>query len=181
MKTNTRFITEVAVLTALAIVLDFFDRSAMGFAWINGGSISTSMIPIFILAFRWGLKGGLTGGFILGLVQILLGQAWLLPATSGWWKVIVQAGLDYPIGFMMIGFAGLFSKDKFYTMWAGIVTGGVLRLLSHVLSGVLFFAEYAGDQNPFIYSIIYNSTYMIPSIVLSIIVVPIIVKRVKNI
>ena len=39
----------------------------------------------------------------------------------------------------------------------GAVVAGILRFLSHVFSGVFAFAEYAGDQNPWIYSLGYNS------------------------
>lgn len=46
---------------------------------------------------------------------------------------------------------------------AGILFGSVLRLASHVVSGVIFFAAYAPKgMNPFVYSVIYNVSYMIP-------------------
>ena len=53
-----------------------------------------------------------------------------------------------------------------------IAIGG--RLFSHVLSGVIFFAEYAGTQNPWIYSILYNASYLIPELIISIIVISLI-------
>jgi hypothetical protein len=50
---------------------------------------------------------------------------------------------------------------------AAMLTGGTLRLVSHLLSGVLFFAEYAGDQNVWIYSLTYNVSYLAPSLIAS--------------
>ena len=44
----------------------------------------------------------------------------------------------------------------------GTFIAAFLRYLAHVTSGILFFGEFAGDQNPILYSLIYNSTYMIP-------------------
>ena len=63
-----------------------------------------------------------------------------------------------------------------------LVFGGLLRLASHVVSGVVFFAEYAADffaTNPtllmagpvdsglnlWIYSIGYNLIYLVPSLI----------------
>ena len=39
----------------------------------------------------------------------------------------------------------------------GGVVASLLRFLCHILSGVFAFSEYAGDQNPWIYSMGYNS------------------------
>lgn len=55
-------------------------------------------------------------------------------------------------------------------MTIGVLLGATLSFITHVLSGVVFFSQYAGDQNPWIYSIIYNATHMIPSAILTIIV-----------
>ena len=44
------------------------------------------------------------------------------------------------------------------------------------LSGVVFFAEYAGDKNPWIYSIEYNAYYLVPELIISCIVIAIIWK-----
>ena len=46
----------------------------------------------------------------------------------------------------------------------GAIVGAGGRFASHVLSGVVFFAEYAPEgQSALAYSIAYNATYMIPS------------------
>ena len=49
-----------------------------------------------------------------------------------------------------------------------------------VLSGVVFFAEYAGSQNPWIYSIAYNATYLVPELVISLIVMIIVWKPIQK-
>jgi thiamine transporter len=50
-----------------------------------------------------------------------------------------------------------------------LLVGGILRAITHVLSGVIFFAEYAGDQNVWVYSIVYNISYLGPSLTASLI------------
>ena len=52
-------------------------------------------------------------------------------------------------------------------MWTvvlpAIVLGSALRLYIHWLSGVIFFAQFAGDQPVWLYSLVYNLTYIWPS------------------
>jgi hypothetical protein len=50
------------MFAALAYLLDFVAFKV----WAQGGSVSLSMLPVFLIAYRWGLKGGLlTGSYIL--------------------------------------------------------------------------------------------------------------------
>jgi len=51
----------------------------------------------------------------------------------------------------------------------GILLGVFLRYVSSVISGVVVFASYAPEgQNPLIYSLIYNASYMLPEMLLTI-------------
>jgi Predicted membrane protein len=63
-------------------------------------------------------------------------------------------------------------------LWTTLAVFG--RLISHVISGVVFFSEYAGNQNPIIYSFIYNATYLVPELIISLIVLIIIWKPLKK-
>ena len=59
--------------------------------------------------------------------------------------------------------------------------GIALRWIATVVSGAVVFASYAPQgQNPWIYSMIYNATYMIPDGILNIIVLLFIYKGVKR-
>lgn len=58
---------------------------------------------------------------------------------------------------------GSLTKASLLLVFA-VVAGGCLRFICHVLSGVLFFAEYAGDQNVWLYSLVYNVSYLGPSL-----------------
>lgn len=77
--------------------------------------------------------------------------------------------------------AGSFIGKGSLVVVVALVCGGLLRLLAHTLSGVFFFAEYAADffavnptllvtgpvdsgLNVWIYSIAYNMTYLLPSL-----------------
>lgn len=125
----------------------------------NGGSITpASMLPIFLFAWIYGVPAGISAGLVHGILQLTLGAYVLHP---------MQFLLDYILPFSMLGFAGVFHKMDIKGLWAGIWLGGVLRFIMHLLSGVIFFAEYAPEgQTPFLYSFLYNGSYMLPDLVI---------------
>lgn len=160
---------EIAIFSAIGLILDKLTISI----WGQGGSISLVMFPILLMSFRWGMKAGLTTGLIVGLLQIVFGGH-----IYHW----AQGLLDYFVAFTAVGLGGLVRKPvvdsvaakRVGKIWLyfgiGTIIGGVLRFITHTISGVIFFAEYAGDQNVWIYSIVYNGSYMLPSIIVTIIV-----------
>lgn len=159
MNSRVVFLAEVAIMSALSIILGLISFRGL---WAQGGSVSLEMIPIFLMAFRRGLKGGLLTGIVVGLLQLLLNP------IAGAHPVSIL--LDYPLAFMAAGFAGLFSvapnattKQRTKSIVFGIFFGSLLRLVCHYISGVVFFGSYAPDNmNPYIYSLLYNISYMIP-------------------
>ena len=155
------FIAEIAVFSALGVALDFACGLLFGFAWLNGGSISIAMVPILMMGFRWGIKGGLATGLSVGIIQLLIPT---LAYTGGG---PIQVFLDYIFAYGVIGMVGALNLKKmtlnnqviYGTLAMGIV--GLLRTTSHVISGVVFFGTTWWG------SIIYNILYMIPSIFIS--------------
>ncbi len=179
-KSHTLFIVEVAIFTALAYLLDFLANILSLKIWPQGGSISIAMVPIFIMAYRWGIKGGILSGFLLGLLQFILGYSQIY--------TLLQGFIDYFVAFTAVGLAGVFSaqlkqalnenqKGKWMTYAVlGAFLGSVVRYLCHVVSGIVFFGEYAPKGQPVaIYSILYNGTYMLPSFILSAIIVVLVI------
>lgn len=169
------FIIEIAILTALALVLDLLPFLKFKI-WPAGGSISFAMIPVFIAAFRWGLKGGIASGFLWGILQIAVGDAYIL----NFWQGLIE----YGFAFTVLGLAGIVTnqvqeavraKDTTKTIQyviLGVVIGGSGRFLAHFIAGFIFFAEYAPEGQPaWLYSLIYNSSYMIPAMLLAIIII----------
>ncbi|WP_338368251.1 energy-coupled thiamine transporter ThiT, partial [Enterococcus faecium] len=82
-KKRTLFLVEAAAFTALAYLLDLVSAFIFSRIWPQGGSVSIAMVPIFLMAFRWGLKGGLTTGFLLGLLQLVIGMPQLYHPVQG--------------------------------------------------------------------------------------------------
>lgn len=158
---------EAAFFAAFAFILDLLPSIQLA-PWI---SISFAMVPIFIVAFRWGVKVGLLSGFLWGLLQVVLGNAYYL--------ALIQFLVEYFLAFAFVGFAGLFfktiqthfqaGKKKKALLWVVIATlvGSVARYFWHFVAGVVFWGEYAPEgMSPVIYSLIVNGVTMIGAFVL---------------
>lgn len=166
---TTRRLIESAVMLALATVLSLFKLVELPY----GGSVTfASMLPIAIIAYRYGCGWGLITGLVFGAIQQLLGLK-NLSYFSTWYSIVAIIGLDYLIAFGVIGFAGAFRRMK--SQPAGLLLGcllaGLLRYLCHVISGA---TVWAGLSIPtaaaLTYSFVYNATYMIPEVIVLLLV-----------
>lgn len=185
MKNNgVRFIAEMGIFIALGLVLDFLAGLYSSSIWPMGGSISIAMIPIFIMSFRYGLKGGLLSGLAIGVIQML----WAGSGIVHW----IQAFLDYGLAYTLVGIGGIFAGKiakeanttaKLYYVNFAVLLGGSLRTVMHVLSGYVYFSDYAPEglkDLPLAWSIIYNLGYMVPSIIICMVIISIIVYKYNN-
>ena len=153
---SARLLSEIIVFVALAGALALISHSFFGLP--QGGSINLGMVPIFWLALRRGPKIGIFAGAVLGVVDLAIEPFVVNPA---------QFVLDYPLAFACLGLAGFFRKPVIVGPTVGVIVGGAGRFLSHFVSGVIYFPQYAPPgMSPIVYSAIYNATYMIPSIVI---------------
>ncbi len=142
----------VAMAGALALVSHFF------FELPQGGTINLGMLPIFWLALRRGPKIGIFAGAVLGVVDLAIEPFVVNP---------VQFIFDYPLAFACLGLAGFFRNATAAGPVIGVVVGGIGRYTSHFISGVIYFASYAPPgMSPVVYSLVYNGSYMIPSIII---------------
>ncbi|WP_079710683.1 energy-coupled thiamine transporter ThiT [Paraliobacillus ryukyuensis] len=157
---------EVSILGALAFVFDLIPSIRIS----PSISISFAMVPIFILAFRRGARAGITAGFLWGLLQIFLGDAYILTP--------VQAFIEYFLAFASVGVAGLFRpliKKRFQEnrktsglVWVVVATlvGSLARYFWHFVAGFIFWGEYAPeDMNVVLYSFITNGITMVGAFV----------------
>src|SRR6056297_961972 len=172
-KFSTRMLAEIGVAVALAVVVNFLKLWRMP----QGGSVSLEMLPILVIAFRWGLGAGIFGGLAYGLLQLMFGAYVIHP---------IQLIMDYPLPYMVLGVAGMFKirKDDIIQplkMFWAVVVASTLRLIVHILSGVIFFSSYAPEgQNVWVYSTVYNATFLIPTTIVTYIVLIIVMKALEN-
>ena len=167
-----RLIAEIGVAVAISTVLNFIPLFKMP----QAGSVSLEMLPIFLIALRWGGKPGLMAGVVYGFIQLIVNPYVIHP---------VQMLMDYPLPYMMLGIAGFFTVTKgngkkinYSKFFIALFTGGFARFIIHVLSGVIFFSSYAPEgQNVWVYSAVYNGSFMIPSLILCYIILVVILKN----
>jgi thiamine transporter len=159
---SVKIIAEIAMVVALSTALSFIKL----FELPQGGSVTAgSMVPLLLLALRRGPVIGLFGCTLYGAIQFMIEPYVFLP---------VQVLLDYPIAFGVLGFAGFFVSYPLL----GVVTGIGGRFIAHLVSGAVFFAEYAPEgMNPWMYSAIYNGSYLLFEIVISGVLTYLLIKR----
>jgi len=164
--TSSQWKTRELVFGALCIAIAFVLSYLQFFKMPQGGSITpASMLPIMIFAYVYGTPKGLIVGLAYGLLQMLQGL-YITPLQSPVLQII-QIMMDYGFAFMVLALAGLFKKS----LVAGIIAGGLGRLVISTVSGMLFFGMYAEGQSVFVYSFVYNLTYVGPETVICLVVV----------
>lgn len=159
---KTQALVEGALCIALSVILSSFKIFRMP----QGGSITLEMLPLLFFAYRRGAKWGIAAGGLSGFLQIMFGGFFAHP---------IQVLLDYPIALGCMGLGGLFKNHKIFST----ILAGTGRLLCHVLSGVVFFSTYAPiGQNIWLYSLIYNATFLLPSLAISMMIAWILWKKI---
>ncbi len=187
-KDEIQAMVETGVFVGIAIVLDLVFGAIYSLPY--GGSIGLSMLPIFMIASRRGLKYGLISGILFGLIQTMIRVYFLN---------FLQYFLDYILAFTVLGIGALIPKTltKVSRFVSLILLGSFLRLIAASLAGVAYWAEYIPGEMAWVDSIfhtnivgslsqnaliffgafIYNSLYMIPSALFCVIIGIIIHKR----
>ena len=159
---RTRKLVEASLLVALATVLSVLKIAELPY----GGSITlASMFPILLLSYRHGVRWGLGGGLVYGVLQQLLGLSNLSYFTT-WQSVLAIIFLDYIIAFAVVGLGGIFRRAvarQNLSLATGAIFVCVLRYLCHVVSGATVWAGLSIPSGAALaYSFVYNATYMIP-------------------
>lgn len=155
-----------------------------------------SMLPIIVIGYHYGAKWGILSGFAYGLIQLILGIGDLKGLEI--YAVIGSIVFDFIVAFSVLGLGGMFKgkiKNSTVAFSLGALVCCFLRLVSHFISGVLFFgsfAEWYFSQEGFdaglkilekfsgfglavIYSAVYNISYMLPEIIFTVIAAAIII------
>ena len=170
---------EIGVMAALGFVLDELSGIMFKGVFVNGGSIGIAMLCVLLMAYRRGFVPALITGLVMGLLDLATGP-YIIPGEA--WRAIVQVLLDYVLAYPMVAFAALFrpaflkTEDKgkkVLFLCLGTVLGGLLKLLVHYLSGILFWADPSSFafswtwMNPHLYCFLYNALYVLPCLALS--------------
>lgn len=157
-------ISECGIFIAMAIALSYLEIPVSAL----GGSISFVMVPLFIICYRNGALFGIASGLIFGLLNCILSGkvGYGLPSIL----------LDYCLAYGACGVAGIF-KGKRAFIEVSVILGCIARFAVHFISGVTIYRiaaptaiETVGKvfSSPVIYSLVYNSTFMLPDTVIAV-------------
>jgi len=152
-KWNAAMIAKAAICVALAYILSMIKIFRMPM----GGSVTlVAMYPLILFAVAFGPLEGMLIGCVYGLLQLMIDPYVIHP---------LQLLVDYPMAYAALALACVSAKLPMHDrlkLPAAVLLGYLGRYALAVLSGVVFFAEYAGEQNALIYSLVYNVGYLGP-------------------
>lgn len=158
-------ITSAGICIALAFVLSRLKLFEMPM----GGSVTpASVLPIVVFCLAFGPVWGFGAAIVFACLQLI----------GGYLVTPFQVMLDYIFGYACLGITGfaalpadkrcLISNPLKRFARAGLVKAIVFTVIAYVarwfcsvLSGVIFYAEYAPEgMNPWIYSMSYNGGFL---------------------
>ncbi len=137
-----------ALSIALATILSFITI----FDFPTGGSATLlSMLAICLPGYFFGVGTGIMAGVAYGILQLIIEPYVLYP---------MQLVVDYLLAFGAMGLSGIFCNAK-HGLLKGYITAFLGRYVFAVISGWIFFGEYAWDGWAVLpYSFAYNAIYI---------------------
>lgn len=166
MKNKTKMLIEIALSVAIAVVLS----KLRVFKMPQGGSITLDMLPLAFIAYKRGIKASLFAGLLFGAVSLVLIDS---PIIS-----VFQPLLDYVLPAMAFFVCGLAIKKGVYVKEFLFVLAVLLKFLCHFASGIIYYGQYAPEgQSVYMYSLIYNISYLLPSAIIVMILIYIFEKK----
>lgn len=161
-KWTARRLSYAAMCIAIAFVLSCIK---LYHAPQGGSTTPAAMLPLIMFALACGPVQGLTVGCAYGLLQLIEEPYVVHP---------LQLLCDYPLAYGAMALCCLAclipEKHSYFRLPVAVVLGYFARLVMAVISGVVFFAEYAGDQNAFVYSVTYNLGYLAPETLIALVI-----------
>lgn len=152
-KWDARMLAKAAICVALSFLLGLIRLFRMPM----GGSVTlASMLPLVLFGVAFGPLEGILIGCATGLLHLFVDPYVIHP---------LQLLVDYPMAYAAAALCGVARKlpiREEFRLPAACLLAYLGRLIMAVLSGVVFFAEYAGDQGALVYSLLYNLSYLGP-------------------
>lgn len=167
--------TKQLVVCAMAVALAMVTSMLKIYSFPFGGSVTLfSMLFICFVGYLYGPATGMLAGAAYGVLQLLIEPYIYFP---------LQVLVDYPLAFGALGLSGCFSKSK-HGLVKGYLCGVLARYVFAVISGWLFFGEYAWDDWAALpYSLVYNGCYIFAEAALTVLVlsIPAVSKAMKKV
>ncbi len=170
---KTQILAESAIMVALSIAI-FTVSDMLPWPYTYGGGFSLfGQVPIIIISYRHGIKNGLPAALVLAIFEMMMGYKNFTYVT-GIAAYLIVALADYLVAFGCLGLGGMFKGRLGGKQATEMALGGavvcVIRFICHFISGVTIWTGYCPEDMAIgAYSFIYNGSYMIIELVLTVI------------
>ena len=146
--------TDCGILMALGMALSILKL----FRLPSGGSVSLGIIPLLIIASRYGFKISFFCGIGFGFLLAINGATIIHP---------FQFILEYPLANACMSAAGLIKWDTGLKATTATILANFLRFHCHVIAGVVFFSNNKDNfVKAFTYSYLYNCGHLVPETII---------------
>lgn len=170
-KLHTREVCVCGITVALTLVLE-----SIRVPLPTGATTPLcSMVPLMLLALLYDSKTAFCAGWVCGLLAMFMVPGW---QPVHWGQIFVEQ----LVCLSCLGYAGIFGSDRKWKILCGCGLASLLKITSHLLSGVLFFSQNAWDGwGAWGYSLAYNLSQNVPlSILCSLIVAALPIQTLKK-
>ena len=164
-RSKTSTLALMALYCALFIVFDRLSDTLNLFKMASGGKLNFGPIALLVCSYHLGWKNGLIVSITSVFLQLIIGSV----TWYGIWSFL----LDYLIAYSAYGLASLLPNYEY--LYSGVLITSLIRLISSTLAGTLVW------ETPLWGSLTYNASYMIPTTVCVIILVPLLCERLKKV
>ena len=175
---QTRIIVAGGIFVAAALALSYLKIPiGAGFGgW--GGSVDLVMVPLIVYAVYAGAGWGVAAGLVFGMLKYLIGEG----TAINWISII----FDYAVAYAAVGLAGAFRGQK-WGLPIGALVGCLARFIIHFISGITVYAMWMPEEflnmtmtNTWLYSLLYNGTYMLPNTILAVVICAVLQKPLEK-
>lgn len=199
MNSKTKKIVTTGVLIALGTILSMVKVFALPYGGsITLFGMVPVLILGYKYGLKWGAVSGLVYSVLQAVLGATASQAFAgmydpENAAKSVLNIVLMAILDYLVAFTVLGLAGMFKgkiKNDVAAITAGSAVAVLLRLVAHFLSGWILWGSYAewfftdvmnnafgqsilqnlsGQTLACVYSLVYNSSYMLPELAVTLV------------
>lgn len=153
-KRNLYWLVESAVMIALAAVLELVSKSIIPEMTFGGQITIVSMLPVVLVAWKYGVGKGIITGFVYSLVQMAMGAStiskMILPSSDEYLGSLLNIALmfafDYILAYTVLGLSAMYRKvikKDYVSLALGAFTVLLLRYICHITSGYILFGAWA--------------------------------------
>ena len=148
------WLVESAIMIALAAVLELVSKSIIPELTFGGQITIVSMLPVVLVAWKYGVGKGLITGFVYSLVQMVMGVStiskMIMPSSDEYLGSLFNIALmfifDYILAYTVLGLSAMYKKvikKDSISLALGAFTVLALRYTCHIASGYILFGAWA--------------------------------------